>query len=137
MIPAMPSAITSSPNVRSASAQAALDTKTGDGGPSAGTPDRSPTQRLEALKLANAVRTERALLKRDLKAGRVRIETILRDPPECVHSAKVADIMLAVPRYGRVKVAKVLQRCRISPSKSVIGLSDRQRGELVNALHRP
>lgn len=133
----MPSAITSSPNVRSVSAQAASDTKIGDGGPSAGTPDRSPTQRLEALKLANAVRTERALLKRDLKAGRVRIETILHDPPECVHSAKVADIMLAVPRYGRVKVAKVLQRCRISPSKSVIGLSDRQRGELVDALHRP
>lgn len=101
------------------------------------TPDRSPSQRLEALKLANAVRTERATLKRDLKAGRVRIETVLSDPPECVHSAKVADIMLAVPRYGRVKVTKILQRCRISPSKTVIGLSERQRGELIDALRRP
>lgn len=101
------------------------------------TPDRSPSQRLEALKLANAVRTERAALKRDLKAGRIRIEAVLLDPPECVHSAKVADIMLAVPRYGRVKVTKVLQRCRISPSKTVIGLSERQRGELVDALRRP
>ena len=101
------------------------------------TPDRSPSQRLEALKLANAVRTERASLKRDLKGGRVRIETVLSDPPECVHSAKVADIMLAVPRYGRVKVAKILQRCRISPSKTVIGLSERQRGELIDALRRP
>lgn len=101
------------------------------------TPDRSPSQRLEALKLANAVRTERATLKRDLKAGRVRIEQVLADPPECVHSAKVADIMLAVPRYGRVKVTKVLQRCRISPSKTVIGLSERQRGELIEALRRP
>lgn len=101
------------------------------------TPDRSPSQRLEALKLANAVRTERATLKRDLKAGKVRIETVLADPPECVHSAKVADIMLAVPRYGRVKVTKILQRCRISPSKTVIGLSERQRGELIEALRRP
>lgn len=101
------------------------------------TPDRSPSQRLEALKLANAVRTERATLKRDLKAGRIRIETVLSDPPECVHSAKVADIMLAVPRYGRVKVTKILQRCRISPSKTVIGLSERQRGELIDALRRP
>lgn len=107
-----------------------------DGSPLA-TPDRSPSQRLEALKLANAVRTERASLKRDLKAGRIRIETVLLDPPECVHSAKVADIMLAVPRYGRVKVTKVLQRCRISPSKTVIGLSERQRRELVEALRRP
>ncbi|MFY9264706.1 MAG: integration host factor, actinobacterial type [Solirubrobacterales bacterium] len=101
------------------------------------TPDRSPTQRLEALKLANAVRTERASLKRDLKAGRIRVEQVLGDPPECVHSAKVADIMLAVPRYGRVKVTKVLQRCRISPSKTVIGLSERQRVELIDALRRP
>ena len=101
------------------------------------TPDRSPSQRLDALKLANAVRTERATLKRDLKAGRVRIETVLANPPECVHSAKVADIMLAVPRYGRVKVTKILQRCRISPSKTVIGLSERQRGEQIEALRRP
>ena len=101
------------------------------------TPDRSPSQRLEALKLANAVRTERATLKRDLKAGKARIEDVLANPPECVHSAKVADIMLAVPRYGRVKVAKILQRCRISPSKTVIGLSERQRGELIDALRRP
>lgn len=105
--------------------------------PASETPDRSPSQRLEALKLANAVRTERAQLKRDLKAGRVRIEQVLASPPDCVHSAKVADIMLAVPRYGRVKVTKVLQRCRISPSKTVIGLSERQRSELIEALRRP
>lgn len=115
--------------------------KTAPGGASAEapaeTPDRSPSQRLAALQLANAVRTERAALKRDLKARRIQIEQVLADPPECVHSAKVADIMLAVPRYGRVKVTKVLQRCRISPSKTVIGLSDRQRGELIEALRRP
>lgn len=116
---------------------AALGLGDGDGTALAATPDRSPSQRLEALKLANAVRTERATLKRDLKAGRIQIETVLAGPPECVHSAKVADIMLAVPRYGRVKVAKVLQRCRISPSKTVIGLSERQRGELIDALRRP
>lgn len=103
----------------------------------AATPDRSPSQRMEALRLANAIRTERAALKRDLKAGRVRIDQVLGDPPEYLHTAKVSDIMLAVPRYGRVKVAKVLQRCRISPSKTVAGLSERQRSELIDALHRP
>lgn len=103
----------------------------------AATPDRSPSQRMEALRLANAIRTERAALKRDLKAGRVRIEQVLDNPPEYLHTAKVSDIMLAVPRYGRVKVAKVLQRCRISPSKTVAGLSERQRTELIDALRRP
>jgi hypothetical protein len=92
---------------------------------------------MDALRLANAIRSERAALKRDLKAGRVRIEQVLSDPPEYLHTAKVSDIMLAVPRYGRVKVAKVLQRCRISPSKTVAGLSERQRTELIEALRRP
>ena len=100
-------------------------------------PDRSPSQRLAALKLANAVRSQRAVLKRDLKAGRVRIDQLLEDPPECVQSAKVVDIMLAVPRFGRVKVSKVLQRCRVSPSKTVAGLSERQRSDLIDALRRP
>ncbi len=133
----MSQAVTESPKSKSSASRAISDLDSADSGMLAATPDRSPSQRMEALKLANAVRTERASLKRDLKAGRVRIESVLADPPECVHSAKVADIMLAVPRYGRVKVAKVLQRCRISPSKTVAGLSERQRGELIDALRRP
>jgi hypothetical protein len=98
-------------------------------------PDRTMYQRLEALKLANAIRSERADIKRDIKAGRISFEQILLDPPECVHSAKLADIMVMTPRWGRVKVAKALQRCRISPSKTMIGLSDRQRRELLTFLH--
>lgn len=125
------------PKVAPGAPRVAVPSGTNDDHALSETPDRSPSQRLEALKLANAVRTERATLKRDLKAGKVRIETVLADPPECVHSAKVADIMLAVPRYGRVKVSKILQRCRISPSKTVIGLSERQRNELIDALRRP
>ena len=40
-------------------------------------------------------------------------------------------MLLAVPKYGRVKVNKILAHCRISPSKTIGGLSDRQRSELV------
>jgi len=137
IIPAMSQPAATSPKTNATASRSTAVADSGDMAGFSATPDRSPSQRLEALKLANAVRTERAQLKRDLKPGRVRIETVLADPPECVHSAKVADIMLAVPRYGRVKVTKILQRCRISPSKTVIGLSERQRGELIEALRRP
>ena len=40
-------------------------------------------------------------------------------------------MLLAVPKYGRVKVDKILRQCKISPSKTVGGLSERQRNELV------
>jgi hypothetical protein len=48
----------------------------------------------------------------------------------------VFDLLLAVPKYGRVKVNKILSQCRISPSKTLGGLSERQRGELVTLLRR-
>ncbi len=58
------------------------------------------------------------------------------DPPDYVETAKVFDMLLAVPKYGRVKVNKVLTQCRISPSKTIGGLSQRQRDELVSLLRR-
>jgi hypothetical protein len=99
-------------------------------------PERSLIQRMDALQRANEIRTRRAQLKRDLKGSRVSIQTLLLDPPEYVLTAKVFDMLLAVPKYGRVKVNKVLQQCRISPSKTIGGLSQRQRTELVSQLRR-
>ena len=99
-------------------------------------PERSLTQRMEALKRANDVRTARAKLKRDLKGGRTNIHGLLLDPPEYLLTAKVFDLLLAVPKYGRVKVNRILTQCRISPSKTIGGLSQRQRNELVSYLRR-
>ena len=97
-------------------------------------PERSLTQRLDALERANNVRSQRAKLKKDLKAGRVKIHAVLNEPPDYVITAKVIDMLLAVPKYGRVKANKVLGTCRISPSKTIGGLSPRQRDELVSML---
>ena len=99
-------------------------------------PERTDDQRMRALKRANEIRTRRAALKRDLKAGKVKIEILLLRPPEYVLSAKVFDMILAVPKYGRVKANRVLTQCRISPSKTIGGLSERQRRELVVQLQR-
>lgn len=100
------------------------------------TPERSLNQRMEALARANAIRTQRAQLKRDLKGGRTSIHQLLESPPDYLETAKVFEMLLAVPKYGRVKANKVLVACRISPSKTIGGLSDRQRAELVTLLRR-
>jgi hypothetical protein len=95
-------------------------------------PTRSLDQRMEALQRANDVRVKRAKLKKDLKTGRVSVEEVLSDPPEYVGTAKVFDMLMAVPKFGRVKAARFLNQCRISQAKTVAGLSDRQREELVS-----
>ena len=93
-------------------------------------------QRMEALKRANDIRVKRAQLKKDLKSGDISIDDILRDPPEYVATAKVFDMLMAVPKFGHVKAARLLNQCRISQSKTVGGLSDRQRSELIGLFHR-
>lgn len=99
-------------------------------------PDRSLLQRMTALERANDIRFRRADLKRDLKAGRVTIYALLLDPPACIDTMKLGDLLLAVPSLGRVKVNKALSRCQISPSKSIGGLTVRQRDEVVALLRR-
>jgi hypothetical protein len=99
-------------------------------------PHRSLKQRFDALERANEIRTARANLKKDLKAGRVAIQDLILDPPEWLATAKMFDMLIATPKYGRVKVNRILTQCRISPSKTIGGLSERQRQEVVSYLQR-
>jgi hypothetical protein len=100
------------------------------------TPERSLDQRMEALKRANEIRSRRAQLKRDLRSGRASITGIIADPPEFVLTAKVFDMLMAVPKCGKVKATRFLNHCRISQGKTMGGLSERQRTELLDLLHR-
>jgi hypothetical protein len=100
------------------------------------TPARSLDQRMEALNRANDVRIRRAQLKRDLKAGDAEITDVLADPPMYLLTAKVSDILMSVPKCGRVKVGRLLTIARVSSSKTVGGLSERQRSELVELFRR-
>jgi ribosomal protein S13 len=97
-------------------------------------PDRSLQQRRDALAVGNAIRSKRAVLKRDLKAGRVQLASLLLDPPEWLESAKVDDLLRSVAAIGPVKTTRILHANGISPSKTVGGLSTRQRASLTAAL---
>jgi len=91
---------------------------------------------MDALRRANEIRSMRAQLKRDLKAGTVSITEVIAHPPDFVQTAKVFDMLMAVPKYGKVKATRFLNNCRISQGKTIGGLSDRQRTELVELLGR-
>ncbi len=97
-------------------------------------PKRSADQRREALALANQVRSERAAHKAALKRGAVSIATVLSHPPRYLASAKVTEVLLALPGYGPKKTARLLECRGVSPRKSIRGLTERQRGELIRAL---
>jgi DNA-binding NarL/FixJ family response regulator len=97
---------------------------------------RSPESRMNALRQANQVRSLRAKLKRDLREGTVRLEQILATRAGYLATAKVFDLLVAVPKIGPVKAARLLNLAGISPSKTVVALSERQRDRLIELLSR-
>ena len=99
-------------------------------------PAQTLDQRLRALRQANEIRSRRAALKKDIASGRVRIEDVLARPPVYATTAKVQDLLLAVPKVGPARVARFLRRCRIAPAKTVGGMTERQRGELIELVRR-
>lgn len=99
------------------------------------TPQRSLDQRLDALRRANEIRSLRAKLKKDLKSGDLSVDEVIAEPiDDFVLTAKVFDIIVAAPKYGKVKATRLLNQCRISQGKTLGGLSTRQRDELVDLL---
>lgn len=100
----------------------------------AATPERSLVQRMDALARANDVRSRRAALKQRIKRGEQPAVAVVRFVPDEAETMKVFDLLLAMPKHGRVKANKILARTRISPSKTVGGLTERQRGELASVM---
>jgi hypothetical protein len=91
-------------------------------------------RRMTALRQANEVRSSRARLKRRLRDGRVRLDEVLATPADYLATAEVFDLLLAAPKIGPAKAARLLTRARASQSKTVSQLSERQRGRLIELL---
>jgi hypothetical protein len=97
-------------------------------------PARTHTQRMDALHRANHIRSWRKEMKVKLKAGEWTATEILRAMPPEVESMRVDGFLLAIPKLGAVKVRKVLRSWAISPARSLVALTQRQRETLLLEL---
>jgi ribosomal protein S13 len=97
-------------------------------------PDRTHAQRQAALKKANEIRSYRAKLKTDLKAGQRTPAKLILQPPPLTESMKVYTLLTATPRIGQTKALAILTAAQVAPSKTLGGLSHRQRLALVRLL---
>lgn len=89
--------------------------------------------RRQALEKAAEARTVRAELKQQLKSGEVDFREILRraDTNEVVGKTKVSAVLEAMPRLGKVRARKLMERLDISPSRRLRGLGSNQREKLL------
>ena len=91
-------------------------------------------QRLGYLDRANEIRSARASLKKELASGRVRLESVLAQPPAFAAAARVSELLLAVPGFGPVRATRLLAHCQIPYRKTAASLSGRQRDALIAQL---
>jgi hypothetical protein len=91
-------------------------------------------RRLQALSRANEIRTLRAEVKRALRRGDLQIADLLVDPPSCIETASLAELLLAVRGLGKVRVRRLLATAEIPPRKRIDSLTERQREALLPGL---
>jgi hypothetical protein len=96
--------------------------------------ERVDRQRGEALQRANAVRTYRREVKDQLTAAEIRFEQIITEPDDRLLTARVVDLLRAIPGVGKEHARGWQRGIRITPETTVEALTDRQRDWLVRAV---
>jgi hypothetical protein len=96
-------------------------------------PELDAESRRQALERAAEARKIRAELKQQLKAGEIDFAEVLRraETDEIVGKTKVSAVLEALPKVGKVRARKLMERLDISPSRRVRGLGANQRDKLL------
>lgn len=99
-------------------------------------PELDDDARRRALEKAAAARKTRAELKQQLKTGAIDFAEVLRraEGDEVVGKTKVSEVLEALPKVGKVRARRLMERLDISPSRRVRGLGTNQREKLLNAF---
>jgi len=100
-----------------------------------GLPTMSPgPQHLQALQRANRVRLARAELKRRIAEGEVSAAEVILTSPWEAASMAIGDVLMSQRRWGGTRCRKFLAMFRISETKTVGSLTERQRQALAAQL---
>lgn len=94
------------------------------------------SQHLEALESANRIRLARAQLKREIKAGDLKLSELLAEPelPDFLERMHLEELLFAGPRMYRRTLHSALAEVPIALTATVGGVTYRQRRRLADAL---
>lgn len=96
-------------------------------------PDLDDDARRQALQKAAEARKLRAEMKQQLKAGEIGLPEVLRraEVDETIGRTRVAAVLESIPRVGKVRARRIMERLDISPSRRLRGLGGKQRDRLL------
>lgn len=96
---------------------------------------KSLRQKRAALKLANTTRQERARIKQDLAAGRVRFKDVLADQPWELDTCLVITLLTAFPQIARVRAKQIMHAAMLSPDRTFARLTPHEVDSLLRAIN--
>lgn len=100
-----------------------------------GLPTTSPgPQHLQALQRANRVRLARAELKRRIADGELTAGEVILTSPWEASSMAIGDVLMSQRRWGGTRCRKFLAMFRITETKTIGSLTERQRHALAAQL---
>ena len=95
-------------------------------------PTLSLEEKKRALKKAQRVRSQRAKLRQDLKAGRTTIREVLeRADDDVIAKMRVVYLLESLPRIGKIRTRKIMNDIGIDETRRVQGLGSRQKQALL------
>lgn len=94
---------------------------------------------MTALYRANEIRLARADEKNKIRAlptreGKEAVAALLLDPPECLKTMTVAELIGCVTRWGATRARKFCHANMVGEMKAIGGLTDRQRHAIGHAF---
>ena len=97
-------------------------------------PNLSTEERAKALQKAQEMRSQRMALRKELKAGNVSLEDVLKREDEIVTRMKVKYLLESLPNVGKITAASIMEEIGINESRRVQGLGKRQMAMLLEKL---
>ncbi|MBQ2764581.1 MAG: integration host factor [Firmicutes bacterium] len=97
-------------------------------------PNLSTEERAKALQKAQEMRSQRMALRKELKAGNVSLEDVLKREDEIVTRMKVKYLLESLPNVGKITAASIMEEIGINESRRVQGLGKRQKAMILEKL---
>ena len=98
-------------------------------------PKLSPEERSKALQKAQQIRSKRMEVRKDLKAGKLTLNSILAETENEIYAKmRVKYLLESLPQVGKITTKKIMEEIGIDEARRVQGLGTRQRTQLLERL---
>ena len=96
-------------------------------------PQLTQEQRVQALEKAAQARRKRAEIKQLLKTGSLTLGQLFEkaDEDPLVAGIKTSAVLASMPRMGKIKSKRLMERLGIAENRRIRGLGERQRDALL------